>query len=109
MCGTLVISVITRQHGKEFLKDIWILFIEVCGTLVICVNTRQNGKELLKHIYNLFMERIKLWVIEKLFFVTSVKSHFHKIAILKFIEKPTLVRNIFHVINVQSHFHKIVI
>ena len=60
MCGTLVISVITRQHGKEFLKDLCILFIEVCGTLVICVNTRQNGKELLKHIYNLFMERIKL-------------------------------------------------
>ena len=41
MCGALVISVITRQQGKDISKDIKTLFMEMYDTLVISVSTKQ--------------------------------------------------------------------
>ena len=51
MCGTLVISVITRQKGKDISKDIWTLFMVMCDTLVISVITRRLGNVISKYIY----------------------------------------------------------
>ena len=48
MYCTPVISVITRQNGKEFLKHIQNLFKEMCATLLISAITRRHGKEFLK-------------------------------------------------------------
>ena len=45
ICNILVISVITRQHGKEISNTIWTLFMEMYGTLVINATSRQDGNE----------------------------------------------------------------
>ena len=44
---TVAISVITRQNSKGISKHIQTLFMEMCSTLVIIVITRQHGKEIL--------------------------------------------------------------
>ena len=50
MCDTLVISVITRQTGKDISNSIKTLFMEIYGPVVISVISSQNGKELSKDI-----------------------------------------------------------
>ena len=56
MCGMVVINVITRRLGKEISKHTQTLCMEMCGTVVISVITRQNGKEISKNMYSLLMQ-----------------------------------------------------
>ena len=55
MYNTLVINVISKQHGKDISKHIKPLFMELCGLLVISVISKQHGKDISKHIKTLFM------------------------------------------------------
>ena len=50
MYGIVVMSVITRQQGKTFSKDIQTLFTEMYSIFVISVITSQKGKEISKNI-----------------------------------------------------------
>ena len=56
MCGTVVISVISSQNGREASNDISTLFMEISNTVVINVITRQNRNMVSSHIWTLFME-----------------------------------------------------
>ena len=56
MYNTLVINVISKQHGKDISKHIKPLFMELCGLLVISVISKQHGKDISKDIKTLFIE-----------------------------------------------------